>query len=286
MICKINMIPNLYIVGFQKCGSTSLYELLNNHQQILGCEPKETFALVDVGNERYNDIENVKNKNFSWDNYVTKNINQYTYFMEASVCNFNQETALNYINKVKDPKIIFIIRDPIERFRSSFDYYSPKLSSNIKDINDLIKLKKNSIKTEKLTHGGIKYALENGKYLMYINLWQKKFGKESIHIIKFEDLIDNTSSELKKIENFLEINPFLFNELPKENKTKIIKNRKLHFFLKEKLSKYKLGRYTFFQNLYSKLNTGGEKSTISKNNRKWLKNYYKSEYEFFYNSQH
>ena len=38
---------NIFILGFQKCGSSTLFDVLANHSEISGTEPKETFFLTD-----------------------------------------------------------------------------------------------------------------------------------------------------------------------------------------------------------------------------------------------
>lgn len=276
------IVPNLYIVGFQKCGSTSLYELLNNHPQINGSSPKETFALVDLDSQRFNVDLNITNSNFLWKKFFSDDTFDYKYYMEASVCNYHQKTALEYIRKLKKKKIIFIVRNPISRFRSSFEYYSPKLEKKVDNIHEFLSILKNENQKNELSNDGAKYSLDGGNFMKYINKWEKHIDSKDMIIIKFEDLIKNTRFELERIQKFLDIDAFSTYEFPSENKTLKIKNIKLHFVLRSIFSRFRLGRFDFFQNLYKKLNTTSGKSSLNKSEIIWLKDYYKDELNKFY----
>ena len=116
------MRPNLYIVGFQKCGSSSLFDYLASHPNIVGSHSKETFALVDPQSEHYRPQENVQDPGFSFDRYYDSAAQTADYRLEGSVVNFYQKQAQQFIAASPDSKVVFILRDPIDRLKSNYRY--------------------------------------------------------------------------------------------------------------------------------------------------------------------
>ena len=51
---KVNTLPNLFIVGAAKSGTTSLHNYLNQHPDVFMCTPKEPHFLInnDIGKDR------------------------------------------------------------------------------------------------------------------------------------------------------------------------------------------------------------------------------------------
>ena len=44
----VDIRPNLLLAGFQKCGSSSLFHMLNKHPEITGSMPKESFPTFPI----------------------------------------------------------------------------------------------------------------------------------------------------------------------------------------------------------------------------------------------
>ena len=51
---KVNTLPNLFIVGAAKSGTTSLHNYLNQHSDVFMCTPKEPHFLInnEIGKDR------------------------------------------------------------------------------------------------------------------------------------------------------------------------------------------------------------------------------------------
>jgi hypothetical protein len=274
------MVPNLYLVGFQKCGSSSLYKLLSQHPKIAVTQPKETFALVDDCDEHYNPVFNVRNDAFSWQDIQQNSLQNINYFLEGSVCNFYQNTALDYIKSKKNqPKVIFIIRDPIKRFRSAFMYYTPRITNYqpIKTLNEFYKVLK-FVEVD-LNVDGAKYALQHGEYCRYISRWEYALGKDSIKVISFEALVKYPEQTASEIFVFLELKHVAVT-LNKENITKNIKYRQLNHYLKQIFSGSGLGK-TKLGEVYLKLNRTHKKESIPETLQQQLEIYYKAEYKTY-----
>ncbi len=171
--------PNLYIVGFQKCGSSTLFDYLSAHQDITGTIPKETYFLVDDSYELYDSKKNVSKSPEEWNTFLPEKINT-KIIMEASVCNFSQNRALAYIQGIPDAKIIFILRDPIKRFISTYNY---NISWILKEIGNISLTEYYHLVQQKSVGRFMcDHAIEHGFYSKYIHKWKNALGEEKVFI--------------------------------------------------------------------------------------------------------
>jgi len=270
--------PNLFLVGIQKCGSSSLFNILSKHKDIICSDPKETFALTDNTSSNFNSKINISNSEFRWDDYF-ENQNA-KYYLEGSVNNFYQNSALEYISNLSERKVIFIVRDPIKRFISTFNYYGRKITQfkSINNLDEYFNIVSNYF--DKIDNEGAKYAVEHGKYCQFIATWTKALGSENVKVVVLERLISQPEEELKSLFNFLEL-PVLANTvIPHQNKTKNVINTRLNYFL----LKYFRGlglRKTFIGKFYRFMNTTPKKPSINNELKEKLINIYKSEYSIY-----
>lgn len=267
--------PNLFLVGFQKCGSSSLFDLLVTHPQVKGTYPKETFFLTDGGYENFDPLSNISNKDCSWNTYTSEIGEDTKYILEGSVCNFYQKNAINYITQLSDAKVIFILRDPVDRFVSNYKYYYGKINGISADtsLHDYYtKVKENKYTTDKLS-----LSLEHGKYHQFISNWKNHIDEKNIHITSLERLKKDSQQELDNIFNFLGINTIPIQGLPHTNASKGLKNPGLH----QKLVKIFGGTIfagKFVKKLYARFFTKKLKPELSDALRNELKAYYEKEY--------
>jgi hypothetical protein len=174
-------IPNLLIIGAMKSGTSSLHGYLSLHPEIFMSIPKEIHY-------------------FDGDNYLLKSVDWYKGFFKTDkkIAGCSPQNYTKCHNKhyqhvperiyehCPDVKLIYIVRDPIERYKSHIleSYYGDPLP----DI-------------EYSEESG--NYLKTGKYFMQINEYLKYFSKEQIHILSLEDLIDDKLNELNAIFQFL-----------------------------------------------------------------------------------
>ena len=199
-------VPNLFIPGFPKCGTTSLYECLNAHSDIKMSYEKEP-AFFDKG--RFFDKE-YKMLPEPWTKYLDQFRDDDTehrakFFGDATPCAVFPEVARRVAKTCgRDVKFIICLRDPVVRAYSNF-WHGYRLGLESDDIvTALIDEAPYSVKEN---DSFPKYYLLNGRYWIHIERFVNQFGIENIHFVKFENLIKEQHSELKKIWNFLEIDP-------------------------------------------------------------------------------
>lgn len=268
--------PNLYIVGFQKCASSTLFDVLTKHSKISGTTPKETFFLVDEDFNRFNFNKHVSNDNCSWNTFI---LHKNKIILESSVCNFYQKTALEYIGNKNDAKVIFILRDPVERFISVYKYLYGKIDGIPANIS--IDEFYNKVNKGDFERPMLKYVIEHGKYRTYIDSWVKELGENNIHIVGMKNLVNNTQKTLSNVYRFLSISDEGFENIPHINKSKSFTFPILH----KKL--VNIFRETLFSNkltisVYNKLFMWPAIKPILNDEIKYkLKNIYEDEYKSY-----
>jgi len=271
--------PNLFIVGFQKCGSSLLFDLLEKHPQISGTDPKETFFLTDPIYENYNPAKNFNNPVAKWDIFLPQSQNT-RYILEGTVANFYQATALEYIKSKENSRVIFIVRDPVERFISNYKYYS----NNIPKLKGKLELEEyyQNVVEGAYKEDSLKYAIEHGCYHRYIEQWKKALGNERVLIVGMSSLLKDTQVQVNQIFKFLNLPEHQVQVEDKVNKSVRVRYKALHrilanylggdFPLKKNLKKF------YYRYLTSDLELKPDNGLILK-----LKSYYKEEYDHYSN---
>lgn len=277
-----SILPNLFIAGFQKCGSSTLFDLLCQHPEIKGVKPKETFAITDKNYENFNPEKSVLNPDFSWEAFIPFET-QKTYLLEASVCNFYQETAMDYISRLPDSKVLFIVRNPLERFLSTFNYFGGsgiflKPGITISEFFKMVVSNHADLKKEPL-----KNAIEHGKYSVYINKWENLLGSDKIFVVGFGQLIRNPLDTLNKIYSFLGLSTIDSIHLVHKNKSTVARFPGLNRFISARFGGGKF-KFPYLKSLYRKLiKKDAKKITMPEVLNAELKRIYSTEIKKFEN---
>ncbi len=217
-------LPNTIIVGAPKSGSSSLYWWLSSHPEVCASKTKETHFFDDSINPRFNTSANVMHHGL--DKYMP-------YFdhcpadakviMEATPIYMYQKNALKHLSEFdQKPKIVFILREPSVRAHSQFRFNKYRLG-NI----PLDKTYTNYLNETKSTD---RDPLRRGEYIEFIEHWIEHFGKENIHVMQLEMVFKNRVAELKRLAEFLDIEPAFYNDFDfvKRNETRKMRSTKLH----------------------------------------------------------
>ncbi len=215
-------LPNFICAGAQRSGTTSLYEILKLHPSISLSKTKEVHF-------------------FDKDENYKKGINWYEEFFHnnGGICGeLTPDYMLyNYVpERIKstlgsDVKLIFLLRNPILRAYSQFNFH---LSLGVEKDTDFI----NKINSEYIDLVNSNYFnfytppyyISRGLYFNQIKRFLKYFEKKNMHFILFEDLYgENYQFYINEIFTFLGIEKFNLNLPKKEESIKIPSNR---FFLR------------------------------------------------------
>ena len=208
-----NKIPNLFIVGVAKAGTTVLANYLSQHPDIFMSKVKEPdfFSNREINEAKlYYKTKPLNNEG----KYLSlfKQVSHEKWIGEASVSYFFYKACAERI-KLYSPesKIILIVRHPIDRAYSH--YLMDKRLGFVKaDFEDIVK---------KPTSHEKHYDqyIQQGFYSQKIEEYQNQFG-ENLLILPWQG---NLELSLKKIFHFLNIAPIEVTEV-EANKSMLPKN--------------------------------------------------------------
>lgn len=205
--------PTFIVVGAAKCGTTSLYNYLQQHPEIYVSTPKEPefFSL-----------------------HYEKGIDFYEESFFSGIRNLHKaagEMSVNYITFPhiaeriykynRNMKIVMMFRNPVERAFSAYlmrKYVTAAESLSFEEAIDSSQncenleffLEKGIEIIKEHSRGGIskkdntiRSYLRQGEYARHIKVYKTYFPHENMHYILLEDLRDNFAETLKQLFIFL-----------------------------------------------------------------------------------
>ncbi len=253
-------VPNLFIVGAPKCGTTFLYTYLKKHPDIYFPNFKEPhFFGSDLirKNGAYNLSQKDYNDLFSTDKKIIGEAS--TFYI------FSKKSAQEIYNHNPKAKIIIMIRnlvDLVHSLHAQFIFSGDEIVEDFSKALDLEKSRLNGKNIPKQTTIVNKlYYTTNilsipNNIKSYINL----FGIKNIRFIHLDEIKNNPKKVYKDTLDFLNIDSaFEIDTFKVVNKNKVYKYRIIRDFLKKYsislgklrsvIIKKPLGFVNFFENL-------------------------------------
>jgi hypothetical protein len=181
-------LPNLFIIGAAKCGTTSLHHYLDQHPDISMSQLKEP----DVFSERrevprYEAYEGLLDCDAP---YRGESSTSYTrYPIEA-------DAAPRIHAAVPDAKLIYLVRDPIERAISDYVHH---VAAGDED-RSLDEALSNFTDPENVYVTTSRYGLQVGRYLEH-------FPPSSLLVLDQSDLRDRRAETIRHVFNFIGVDP-------------------------------------------------------------------------------
>ena len=207
-MAEINKLPNLIIVGAPKCGTTSLFNYLGQHPNIILSKIKEPHFLV---HEKIG-ITRLKSLITNYDEYKSlfeKNLN-IKYKIEASALYLLYvdefiKNAKKYLEE--DVKIIVCVRNPVERAYSAYNHVKRYNVYEKLSFEEALRLESTRFESDLRISPAAKY-FEIGLYYKKIKKILDNF--KFVKVIVYEDFISNPKETLRECMSFLNINNFNF----------------------------------------------------------------------------
>ena len=199
--------PNFIIAGFPKCGTTSLHHYLNEHPEIFMPEQKElhffTFKILSKLKNGPKD-ELVKETQInSSEKYLSyfQNVKKEIAIGDASPSYINYPSEFLKIKKyLNDPKVIIILRDPINRAYSNYLHLKREHRETM-SFKDAIGAEEERIKKK---YSDFWYYKFNSTY--YQKIVKAKTTFSNVLILTIEELDKDPIITMKKVYKFLGVN--------------------------------------------------------------------------------
>jgi len=216
----LHVLPDFYIIGSAKCGTSSLYEYLSYHPAVQPAVTKEVHF-----------FDHYFERGLNWykvcfplklDKFFVKNFGKKKFITgEASPRYIDHPHTPKRIKEITpDAKFIILLRNPIER---AYSHYIMNVRQGIEPLSfeEAIDQQTKRTKDEfkKMEKAENYYSkpyfrfsyLERGIYISKLERWLKYFPKEQFCIIKSEDMFKDPNTIFNQILKFLELSPLKLN---------------------------------------------------------------------------
>jgi hypothetical protein len=172
----------LMIVGAMKCGTSSLFEYLRQHPGICPSVVKEPeyFSQSQQHGKRGDDYQAL------WPDY---NADIHRYAMEASTGYTKWPREKGVVERIQGyglhPKVLYIVRDPIKRIESHFNFIHQTQDANLSVEDD--------------------YLVDVSRYYKQIAPFVEAFGEQSVLVLDFDELTANPQQVVSQVYRFLNL---------------------------------------------------------------------------------
>lgn len=203
----VTMERYLLILGAMKCGTTALFQALSQHPEILPCVEKEPAFWLrddarDLGLEGYRQLWQRHNpQNPGW------RLEASTGYSKVPV-RPSPAPVLSW--QPAEFRFLYVTRNPLQRIRSQYE----------------MSLSRGWFK-EPITDGLHPSTLWFSKHHLQLQPYVDWFGKESIHVLSYEELCANPGRTLGGIANFLGVDESpLPSALPRANTSGLFRRQR------------------------------------------------------------
>jgi len=284
----------LIIAGTSKAGTTSVFSYLAGHPQICTAE-KETRFFLDADYPLSSEKRYQKNGPETYlslfasgppDNWRLEATPDYLY--SANTPHFIRQSLANV-------RFVFILREPISRLLSWYRFARKRsVIPHDMTFDDYVCTQRdNSTRRARPGRHPAFYALEQGRYSVYLRPYLELFGESSVHVSFYEDLRRGALAFIVPICRWLGINEAYFRDFRFDiiNKGSDVRSRYLH---KAYLKSTQRARHLLRQTpklrlllrqirpgvdaMYGKMNLAkGKELTMSAATKEFLLSYYQEE---------
>ena len=225
-VAGVRTLPNFFVVGVPKAGTTSLYHYLDQHPQIYMSPIKEPTYFADelrpehFGEEMRHGEQRARQSLrqyldgpmtsrgsglvTDWTDYLKlfRNVHGQTAIGEASVTYLWSPSAVrNIATKVPAAKIVMILRDPAGRAFSQYLYYQG-IEPDRKSFSEYVDA---ALLNKEKVLGRLYPFLEFGLYHEQVRRYLDAFPRENVRIYLYEDYRRDAPALLRDIFGFLSV---------------------------------------------------------------------------------
>ena len=185
--CGGRDLPNFIVIGAMKSGTTSLYHYLRDHEQIFMSRIKELDFFAEAGNW---------SRGMDWYRQQFKGAENALARGEASTLytKYPEHTGVpeRIAATVPDVRLIYVVRDPIERLRS---HYQHRVMTGMEKSPPEVALLENPS------------YVNCSRYAMQLERYLDHFPREQILVVPSEALKADRTATVQQVYEFLGVDP-------------------------------------------------------------------------------
>lgn len=223
-------IPNFFIVGAPRCGTTAMYEYLRQHPDVFMPRLKEPHYF---GRDL---VRTPKSFHYKQDEQrylmLFNSVRDEARIGEASTLYLKSRLAASEIKLfAPSAKIIVMLRNPIEMLTSLHRYTIYHGAEDIEEFAAALDAEPDRKEGQRVPKGcglvdNLMYR-ELARYKEQIDRYFQEFGRENVHVIVNEDLRTSTEEVYAETLRFLEVDPAFRPNFSVTNENRRIRNRVL-----------------------------------------------------------
>ncbi len=188
--------PNLFVIGAMKCGTTSLHRYLSDHPDVFMSADKEPGYFVRELNWARGE---------AWYLGLFAQSNRAAIVGESSTHYTKLPTYQGVVERIaefsRDPRFIYVMRDPVERCVSHYWHQVRSKSRRGGERRDMLTAFRDD-----------KQYLAYSNYAMQLLPYLERFGRERVRILTLEELAADPASVVSRIYAWLGVDPHFLPE--------------------------------------------------------------------------
>ena len=183
--------PHFLVIGGMKCGSTTLYNDLATQASVFLAEKEldllsaESFSVEEARRIYERTFANMRADQVGGDVSTTY----------AKLPDYPNVAERARQTLGSDLKIVYVVREPVRRLISQhYHMYAWRGAGHMSaDIDTCVR-----------QHSSL---IDYSRYAMQLRPWRKHFGDAAIHVILFEEFVQDRRGTLQRLADFLEFTP-------------------------------------------------------------------------------
>jgi hypothetical protein len=221
---RLRILPDFIIIGAQRCGTTSLYNNLVEHQNVIPAFKKETQFFSNhfaKGLTWYR-----SHFPLAWHKHNVRRIRRQDYITGESspYYIFHPHVPCRISRTVPQAKLIALLRNPVDRAYSHY-HHEVRMGLETLPFEDAIEIEEKRISMERakmledesyrsFNHQNYSY-LSRGIYVDQLENWTRFFTRDQILVLKSQDFYDDPVATLEQIAEFIDLPKWELNEYKK-----------------------------------------------------------------------
>jgi hypothetical protein len=207
----VTRIPDTFIIGAPKSGTTSLYVWLRGHPEVFMSPVKEPCYYS-------RDLASDNSGNFL--RYGTDRDRYLALFEGAGSAKRLGEASTRYLYSTEAPsliaadspdaRVIALLRNPVDFIAS---LHAHKLAGGTEDLESL----EDALKAEADRHAGKRVPRDSNPHLAtyrdrarfgeQLPRWIETFGRDRVHVMIFEEMVADPARHFREVLEFLHVDP-------------------------------------------------------------------------------
>lgn len=229
---SVPRLPNFYLLGAGRSGTTSLYQHLARHPQVFMSPIKEPTFFCD--------FFGMKNP---WD-YVQlfQAAGDEPIVGECSHAYLSCATSAPMLKAyTPQAKYVVVFRNPADRAYSLYSWMAAAGNEWLSPFEKALEAEEKRVRDPRFFRRNPQYFynylyFRSGLYGQQITRYAKLFPRNQFLFLRFEDLASNTRGVLERIFRFLGVDPDLYlGDLPPANASHAVRSTRLQFWLRRRL---------------------------------------------------